>query len=60
MNKVIANYNMTFNEGHFRKGNSYPYEYEDNNDFIIVTTEEGKKAKFAFNEFHILFSFLTI
>ena len=60
MNKAIANFNMTFNEGHFKKGNSYLYEYEDNNNFITVTTEEGKKTVFTFGEFHILFSFLTI
>lgn len=60
MNKAVANFNMTFNEGHFKKGSSYSYEYEDNNNFIAVTTEEGTKTVFTFGEFHILFSFLTI
>ena len=61
MDKVTANFNMTFIEGHFKKGNTYFYKYEDdNNNSITVTTEEGNKAKFTFGEFHILFSFLTI
>lgn len=61
MDKVTANFNMTFNEGHFKKGNTYFYKYEDDdNNSIIVTTEEGKRARFTFGEFHILFSFLTI
>ena len=61
MDKVTANFNMTFNEGHFKKGNVYLYEYKDDDDnSIIVTTEEGNKTKFTFGEFHILFSFLTI
>ena len=61
MDKAVANFNMTFNEGHFKKGNSYFYEYkDDDNNSITVTTEEGKPTSFTFGEFHILFSFLTI
>lgn len=60
MDKAIANFNMTFNEGHFKKGKPYFYEYADDDDSIIVTTEEGNKSNFTFGEFHILFSFLTI
>jgi len=59
MDKVTANFNMTFNEGHFKKGNAYSYKCTDDNNSIIVTTEEGNKSSFTFGEFHILFSFLT-
>ena len=60
MDKAIANFNMTFNEGHFKKGNPYSYEYADDNNSIIITTEEGNKSNITFEEFHILFSILTI
>lgn len=60
MDKAIANFNMTFNEGHFKKGTPYSYEYADDNNSIIITTEEGNKSNFTLEEFHILFSFLTI
>ena len=45
MDKAIANFNMTFNEGHFKKGTPYSYEYADDNNSIIITTEEGNKSK---------------
>lgn len=61
MNKVVANFNMAFNEGSFKKGNIYIYKYKDeDNNIISVQTEQGTDIDFTFGEFHTLFSFLTI
>lgn len=63
MQKAIANYKMTFNEGRFEKNKEYIYEYVkdnfDNLKKVFVTTEEGKKQEFLFSEFNVLFTILT-
>lgn len=56
MNKATANYNMTFNNGTFKKDKDYDYEYKNKN--VYVTTEEGKKQELLETEFNILFTFL--
>lgn len=52
---AIARYDMSFNFGSFKKGQSYKYRY--NNNKIFVTTEESKEQDFYFSEFNALFYF---
>ncbi len=54
---VVANYNMTFDNGQFKKDKIYKYRYVDKEEGIIyVTTEEKKEQMFYFSEFNMLFS----
>ena len=52
-NIATARYNMSFDFGSFKKGQSYRYKYD--NDKILVTTEESKEQDFYFSEFNALF-----
>ncbi len=52
---AIARYDMSFNFGSFKKGQSYKYRYDNNK--IFVTTEESKEQDFYFSEFNALFYF---
>jgi len=54
--EAIANYNMTFNCGNFKKNKKYKYRCE--NKKIYVTTEENKEQELLETEFNILFTFL--
>lgn len=54
-NIAIARYDMSFNFGSFKKGQSYKYRYDNNK--IFVTTEESKEQDFYFSEFNALFYF---
>jgi hypothetical protein len=58
MSKVIANYNMEFDNGTFKKDRLYPYYQKDN--MFIVTTEENKEQSFFDFEFGMFFSLLKI
>ena len=53
-NFVIARYNMGFNNGSFKKNQSYKYRQEQN--IFYITTEENKEQDFYFPEFQALFS----
>ena len=57
-NKAAANYNMSFNNGHFKQGKPYKYEYDKEKERVLVTTEEGIKQEFFYSEFDMLFTFL--
>lgn len=52
---AVAKYDMSFNFGSFKKGQSYKYRYDNNK--IFVTTEESKEQDFYFSEFNALFYF---
>lgn len=61
MSKASANYNMSFNNGSFKKHKEYNYKYKTNDKKnVLVTTEEGKTQEFTFSEFNMLFSILTL
>lgn len=55
-NKIKANYNMSFNNGHFKQGRVYQYKHDKEKFF--VTTEEGIEQEFFYPEFDILFTSL--
>ncbi len=57
-NKVEANYNMNFNNGHFEQGKAYQYRYDKTKERVFVTTEEKKEQDFFYSEFDMLFTFL--
>lgn len=58
-NKVIANYNMEFNNGSFQKNKIYNYRINPNNsEQILITTEEEKEQELWYTEFDILFTLL--
>ena len=59
---AIAEYNMSFNEGSFKKDKEYDFEYLKNKDGIgenrtavEVVTEEGHPQRFYIAEFNLLF-----
>lgn len=54
--KAEANYNMDFNNGHFKQGKVYKYRYDKEKVFAV--TEEGMEQDFFYSEFDILFTFL--
>lgn len=55
-NIATARYNMSFNNGSFKKGKHYKYQCVDDNK-IYVTTEENREQDFFFSEFDTLFYF---
>lgn len=57
-NKVEANYNMNFDNGHFKKGQTYQCKYDEKKEKIFVTTEEGNEQEFFCFEFNTFFTFL--
>lgn len=57
-NRVKANYNMSFDNGHFKEGKVYYYIYDKKEEKFFVTTEEGIKQEFFYSEFDILFTLL--
>ena len=54
--KAKANYNMGFNNGHFKQGKVYKYRYDKEKVFVV--TEEGTEQDFFYSEFDMLFTFL--
>lgn len=56
--KAEANYNMGFNNGHFKQRTVYKYRYDKEKEKILVITEEGTKQDFFYSEFDMLFTFL--
>ena len=58
--KAEANYNMGFNNGHFKQGKVYKYRYDNDKEKekILVITEEGTEQDFFYSEFDMLFTFL--
>lgn len=56
--KVEANYNMDFNNGHFKQGKVYKYRYDVEKQEIFITTEEGIEQEFVYSEFDMLFTLL--
>ena len=61
MEKAIANYNMGFNNGCFKRGKEYKYRKNPKpnvNAEILVTTEEGTEQEFWYKEFDMLFTLL--
>ena len=54
-NIATARYNMSFNNGSFKKNKNYKYKYVE--DKIYVTTEESREQDFFFSEFDTLFYF---
>ncbi len=54
--KAEANYNMGFNNGHFKQGKVYKYRYDKEKVFVV--TEEGTEQDFFYSEFDMLFTFL--
>lgn len=58
MDKVIANYNMVFDNGSFKKDRFYSYYQKGN--LFIVTTEENREQPFYDFEFGMFFSLLKI
>ncbi len=55
-NKAKANYNMNFNNGHFKQNKIY--KYRRNKEKVFVITEEGIEQDFFYFEFDMLFTFL--
>lgn len=59
MEKVKANYNMTFDNGSFLRGHEYNYRDGDATAATyLVTTEEGKEQPFYGAELNIFFTIL--
>ena len=61
--KAEANYNMGFNNGHFKQGKVYKYRYDKEKENkekekVFAVTEEGTEQDFFYSEFDILFTFL--
>ena len=56
--KAEANYNMGFNNGHFKQGKVYKYRYDKEKEKVFAVTEEGTEQDFFYSEFDILFTFL--
>ena len=56
--KAEANYNMDFNNGHFKQGKVYKYRYDKEKEKVCAVTEEGMEQDFFYSEFDILFTFL--
>jgi hypothetical protein len=54
--KAQANYNMTFDNGHFNKENKY--DYREENGKFFVTTEERIEQDFTCAEFNTFFTIL--
>lgn len=56
--KAEANYNMDFNNGHFKQGKVYKYRYDKEKEKVFAVTEEGTEQDFFYSEFDMLFTFL--
>lgn len=58
--KATANYNMSFNNGHFEKGKSYDFRADPHDSTgVLVTTEEGTEQDLWYTEFDVLFTLLA-
>ena len=55
---ATANYNMGFDNGHFKQGKVYKCRYDKTEAKVFVMTEEKKEQEFLYSEFDILFTFL--
>ena len=53
---ATANYNMTFDNGRFVKGEVYKYRVDNDLEKIFITTEEHKEQELSYTEFDILFT----
>ncbi len=51
-----ANYNMSFDRGHFRQNKFYQYEYNKTKEKVNATTEEGTEQQLWTKDFNILFA----
>ena len=56
--KAEANYNMDFNNGHFKQGKVYKYRNDKEKEKVFAVTEEGTEQDFFYSEFDVLFTFL--
>ena len=56
--KAEANYNMGFNNGHFKQGKVYKYRHDKEKERIFAVTEEGTEQDFFYSDFDMLFTFL--
>ena len=50
-NKAEANYNMDFNNGHFKQGKVYKYRYDKDKEKVLIITEEGIEQDFSILQF---------
>lgn len=58
--KATANYNMSFNNGHFEKGKSYEFRTDPYDSAgVLVTAEEGTEQNLWYTEFDVLFTLLA-
>lgn len=50
-NKAEANYNMSFNNGHFNQGKIYKYRYDKDKEKVLIIIEEGIEQDFSILQF---------
>lgn len=56
---AMANYNMSFDKGSFKKNNIYKYRKDPHERLLyLITTEEGREQELWWAEFDTLFTIL--